>query len=48
MKENYIRGKRLYFDVLNLVLEGEVLLVEYENYIKYCDECFKIVENYVI
>ena len=48
MKENYIRGKRLHFDVPNLVPEGEVSLVEYENYIKHCDECFKTVENYVI
>ena len=48
MKENYIRGERLYINVPNVVPKGEVSLVEYEKYIKYCDSCFKTVENYVI
>ena len=47
MKENYIRGERLHFDVPNVLPEGEVSLAEYEDYIKCCDDCFKTVENYV-
>ena len=35
MKENYITGERLHFDVPNVVPEGEVSLMEYENYIKH-------------
>ena len=37
MKENYIRGERLHIDVPNVVPEGEVSLVEYENYIFHND-----------
>ena len=48
MKENYIRRERLHFDVPNVVPEGEVSLIEYENDIKHCNDCFRTVENYVI
>ena len=48
MKDNYIRGKRLHFDVPNVLPEGQVSLAEYENHIKRCDDCFKTVKNYVI
>ena len=48
MKENYIGGERLPFDFPNVVPEREVSLIEYENYIKHCNYCFKTVENFVI
>ena len=48
MKENYITGNRVHFDVPNVLPEGQVSLLEYEHYIKRCDDCFKNIENYVI
>ena len=48
MKENYITGNRVHFDVPNVLPEGQVSLAEYQHYIKRCDDCFKTVENYVI
>ena len=48
MKNNYITGNRVHIDVPNVFPEGQVSLVEYEHYIKRCDDCFKTIENYVI
>ena len=41
MKNNYIAGNRVHIDVPNVFPEGQVSLVEYEHYIKRCDDCFK-------
>lgn len=48
MKENYFRGERVHFDVPRVLPEREVSLAVYGNYIKHCDDCFKVVENYVV
>jgi len=45
MKDNYIRGERVHFDVPNVLPEGEMSLVEYETRIQECENCFKTVEN---
>lgn len=47
MKNNYTRGKRVVFDVPN-VLENNISLAESETRIQECEKCFKSVENYVI
>lgn len=47
MKNNCTRGKRVVFDVPN-VLEDNISLPEYETRIQECEKCFKSVENYVI
>ena len=48
MVDNYNNGERFYFDVPNVLLEGDMSLAEYETRIKECENCFKTVENYVI
>ena len=45
MESNYIRGKRVRFDVPCVLPEGDVSFAEY---IQECENCFKTVENYVV
>ena len=47
MKDNYISGEleRVYFDVPNVLPEGDVSLAEYETRIKECENCLKTVDN---
>ena len=47
MDDNYTRGKKVVFDVPN-VLEDDISLAYYETRIQECENCFKSVENYVI
>lgn len=48
MKDNYIKGDIIHFDVPNVLPEGQVSLAEYEHYIKRCEDSFKTIDNYVI
>ena len=48
MKDNYIRGQVLHFDVPNVFAEGEVSLIDYEKHLKQCHDSFKTVDNYVV
>ena len=48
MKDNYIIGERLHFDVPSVLPKDDVSLAEYETRIPECENCFKTIENYVI
>ena len=48
MKDNYIIGERLHFDVPSVLPKDDVSLAEYETRIQECENCFKTIENYVI
>ena len=48
MKNNYVGGQVLRFDVPNVFPEGEVRLVDYEEYLKQCRDSFKAIDNCVV
>ena len=48
MKDNYISGQMLHFDVPNVFPEGEVSLIDYEKHLKQCYDSFKTIDNYVV
>ena len=48
MKDNFIRGRMLHFDVPNVFPEGEVSLIDYEKHLKQCHDSFRTIDNYVV